>query len=270
MGSAAWFAGGAKKTLAKRRAMEDAVDAASLEVVCAVWVVRHGVDAERLESGVAIPAGVAAAVEEVRRWAAEEVPVEAAAWEGSVEGVQFCLGELRAGNRVYAKKLALARSASGGRLEVVRWLVEDGPVAQRLLDSMALARAASRGHLAVVRFLVEEGGVDVHAYEDVALVASAAHGHLAVVRWLVEEGGADIHARNDAALELSVGYFHYEVGWWLVNVGGADIASMNLDGVDQWAFFAYLRLRLWRARWRVFVLLGLGWCGVCYWTAAAL
>ncbi len=147
------------------------VEAASLELLCAVWVVRHGVAAERVAGGTAVPVVVADVVAGVRRWAVgkrREVYLRGgarkisallkAAGVGSVEGLQFALGETPADERASAKDWALDMAARKGQLDVVRWLVE-------------------------------QGGVDVYGGEDAALQESVAEGHDHVFRWLQERRG---------------------------------------------------------------------------------
>ncbi len=238
------------------------VEAASLELICAVWAVRHGVAAEELAGGTAIPQPVANVVAGVRRWAVwnggaacpaewaawqprwtHNTAVALAAWWGSTDGVQFLLSKMRAPERKAAKDRALERCATGGRLAMVQWLVGEGATSV----GPALRKSVAHGHLAVAQWLVAEGRADVNTRGQgvyTPLRMSAESGHLAVVRWLVEEAGADVHALGDIAFQESAARGHLHVARWLVEEGGADEHAQD-DHVLGWAArngqFAVLR-----------------------------
>ncbi len=251
-------------SLREAKGME--VAAASLELLCAVWVVRHSVAAERVAAGTAVPHPVADVVAAVRRWALggkgaiclrwkpkKVTALVRAALVGSMEGVQFALGEMPPDEREEAKEWALDSSAGEGKLDVVQWLVEEKGVdvhggrsaplwcsaggghlnvvrwlvehagAVDQADGRCLENAASNGHLPVVRWLLEEGGGDVHANDDDALYSAAETGNLPLVRWLVEEGGADANADEGGALNACAQNRHLHVLRWLVEEGGGDV-----------------------------------------------
>ena len=89
---------------------------------------------------------------------------------------------------------ALIEAAENGRLEVVRYLVGEGPEDTRVLANIrngeALIHAARNGHLDTVRFLVEEGPEDTRVPANIqngeALIIAAKHGRLEIVRYLLE------------------------------------------------------------------------------------
>ncbi len=201
------------------------VSPATLELLCAVGVVRHSVAAERLVGGVAITVVVSNVLAQVRQWALSAgsvMPPEMstlgrAAGKGSVEGVLFCLGGMAPERRQVAVRTAMMVSVRYGHLPVMRWCVEEGGVNVRAISDGTLAESARHGRLAIVRWLVEQGGANVHWYGNEALKQSAWYGHLAVVRWLVEEGGADVHANGDEALWWGASKRRVNVVEWLVS-----------------------------------------------------
>ncbi len=210
--------------------MEMEVEAAPLELLCAVWVVRHGVAAERVAGGTAVSVVVADVVAGVRRWAVDDVDkwfhgttsLEKAGLVGSAEALQFCLGEMATTQRQKEANWVLSRSALRGKLAAVQWLVDEAGADLHADVDYALLQSAEEGHVDVVRWLVAKGA-DVHADDDRALLWSACKGHLPVVRFLVEEGGADVHAGGDRPLRGSATFGRLAVVQWLVEEGGADV-----------------------------------------------
>ncbi len=231
----------------------DTMEVVSLEVLCCVQVVRHGVAEERVERGVAVPVTVADTLEAVRAWAVgkqgewclggvlvRQTPLILAAGEGSVEGLWFCWGELPAEDRREKGRWALAMAARKGRLLAVQWLMEH-EADVRAHNDVALRWSAERGHLAVVQCLAEHGA-DVAAADNAALRWSAAHGHLPVVEWLVENGaGAVIGSKATTVLATSAADGHLSTVQWLVGQG----ADVNGGALGRSAFYGHLSVVQW-------------------------
>ncbi len=226
------------------------VEAASLELLCAVWVVRHGVAPERVAGGTAVPVVVADVVAGVRRWAVwtswpdewggwplrwtNKAAVALAAWWGCTDSVQFCLGEVEAPLRKAALRYALERCASGGRLAMMQWLVHEAGADVHAQHDAILSWTIANGHLAVVQWLVERG-VDVHAMGECALRWSAYGGHLAVVQWLVQVAGADIAVGGNDALHSAAARNHPAVVRWLISPeSGREWTASHLRLVLRW------------------------------------
>jgi hypothetical protein len=72
-----------------------------------------------------------------------------------------------------------------GTLEGMKYWLKNGADVHDN-DNEALIRASSTGRLEVVKYLVEECGADVHARNNQALRLAISHGHLDVVRHLEE------------------------------------------------------------------------------------
>ncbi len=205
------------------------VSPAPLELLCAVWVVRHKVTKRQLRGGAGgpgLPAPVAAVVASVRKWARgrkgghwcrEETPFMRAANVGDVQGVLFGLGEMEPHKRGYKSRGALVEAAEGGWLGVVQLLVDDAWSDCDERKDDALFWSAHDGHFAVVRWLVEEAGANVHHRDDHALCLSAVGGHIDILRWLVEKGGANVHVLGDVVLQQSARRGHGEVVAWLLS-----------------------------------------------------
>ena len=136
---------------------------------------------------------------------------------------------------------ALIRAARYGHLEVVRFLVTEGPEETRALancqDGEALIFAAATAiehdsncryeNLEVIRFLVTEGPEESRALANSrngeALILAARSGHLELVRFLVTEGPEESRAlansRNGEVLILAAGNGHSELVRFLVTEG---------------------------------------------------
>ena len=91
-----------------------------------------------------------------------------------------------------ADYIALIRA---GDLVALKWLVASGQVSvngQR--DRTSLHLAAALGRLEMVRYLVEEAGADLRVRDDKGstfLDLAANNGRLEIVRYLIEERGMD-------------------------------------------------------------------------------
>ena len=81
------------------------------------------------------------------------------------------------------------------------WMSNEDEVISFQDKDNALIEASSGGHLDIVKYLVENGA-DIHAENDYALIWASNYGHLEVVKYLVENG-ANIHAENDEALRTA-------------------------------------------------------------------
>ncbi len=210
-----------RQTLRAAKKME--VAAASLELLCAVWVVQHRVARERLEGGVAVPVPVAAVVASVRGWVSglgrgadfmRCRPLVRAAGLGHADGVRYCLGNMKAENWLEDGHRALYDSARAGSLDVVRLLVEEAGVKA---DGYAVYLTAGGGHLAVARWLVEEAATPMYGYVGMLLGASVGGGHFDYLRWLVVDRGVDVHAANDTAIWESANWGHIDILEWLLS-----------------------------------------------------
>jgi ankyrin repeat protein len=115
----------------------------------------------------------------------------------------------------------LSHATANGRLEIVKYLVEEHDAKLNVGDdSVPLRLASNYGYLEIVKYLVEKGA-DIHALTDEALRHAAVHGYLEIVKYLIENG-ADIHASNDYALRYAAFYGHLETVKYLLEKG-ADI-----------------------------------------------
>ena len=89
----------------------------------------------------------------------------------------------------------LFNAAAHGNIENVRNLVEVVGVPANILDGEALIEAAENGRLEVVRFLVGEGPEDARVPANIrdgaALINATRNGHLEVVRYLLESYSID-------------------------------------------------------------------------------
>jgi ankyrin repeat protein len=147
---------------------------------------------------------------------------------------------------------ALDGACFNGRLKVVKLLVAAGARVnpQASNDWVPLVSAASGGQLQVVKYLVEEAGADVRwADRDgkTALMYAAWKGHVDVVDYLRGRQDINIDARSEkghTALDLACDNGHLEV----VKVLGAAGARVNPQAKNEWgplvsaAFKGHLQL----------------------------
>jgi len=121
--------------------------------------------------------------------------------------------------------LDLIKFSNRGKLEIVKYLVENGANIHAKNDQ-ALRNASYYGDLEIVKYLVKNGA-DIHVRNDEALRNACYKGQLEVVKYLVKNG-ADIHVRNDQALRWASYYGYFEIVKYLVE-NGADIHEYNDD-----------------------------------------
>lgn len=162
--------------------------------------------------------------------------LRAAAANGNVQDVQNLSDEIaRNGNGISALKEA----AQNGRVEVVKYLIEEKNVDANSKNDVgvtALIAAAGEGHTEAVRYLVGQGGADVDATNEngsTALICAADYGHIDVVRYLAQEGGANVNVTNnngDTALSKAVRGGDKEIVKFLAGECGADVDITTRDG----------------------------------------
>lgn len=84
------------------------------------------------------------------------------------------------------KELGLSLAIKYGRLNIVKYLVENGANIHH--DSGEPIRDACRnGHLSVVKYLVEKG-VDIHNHQEASMRLACFNGYLKIVKYLVSLG----------------------------------------------------------------------------------
>ena len=117
-----------------------------------------------------------------------------------------------------------------GRLDSVKWFVEDLKVNIHAQNDSALIEASENGHLEVVKYLVEHGA-DIHTREDYALSLATLNGHFKVVKYLLEQG-TNIHAKNDRPLRWASVTGRLKIIKYLVDQG-ADISTKNFKALKE-------------------------------------
>ena len=100
----------------------------------------------------------------------------------------------------------IVEEAGNGDLETVRNLVEQSSrVPSNIQTGWALLKATLLGHLDVVKYLVKEGPeasrIPANIRDGLALINAAGNGHLEIVQFLVEEG-VPANVRDGQALFL--------------------------------------------------------------------
>ncbi|KAE9082279.1 hypothetical protein PF006_g26944 [Phytophthora fragariae] len=119
---------------------------------------------------------------------------------------------------------ALMRAASGGQIDVVRFLVNDCGTDVNTTDKhgkTALMQAA------------DEGQIDVNNYGWTALMKVAAEGYIDMARCLINEGGADVNTKNDngeTALFKATCRNQIDMVRFLVNDCHANVNDKNENG----------------------------------------
>jgi ankyrin repeat protein len=162
----------------------------------------------------------------------EPTPLKAAAHDGHGDIIEYLVGNvgIDIDARPYARGRFLDVACLFGSLEVVKLLVKAGArvEAQAGQELAGLALAASRGRVEVVKYLVEEAGADVHLIDSkgMTLVMGAAErGHAELMAYLLGRPGIDIEAKTEEgsrALDLACRRGHLEVVKLLV-AAGADL-----------------------------------------------
>jgi hypothetical protein len=111
---------------------------------------------------------------ELLKWAIEEknckwdaLTINAAAMQGNMEMVKYCVA-----NQCPIDEMACAFAASGGHLECLKYLREEGKAPW---DSGTAALAAQNGHLHILEYLVER---EYDEYEACACERAAKYGQL--------------------------------------------------------------------------------------------
>ncbi|WP_175888183.1 ankyrin repeat domain-containing protein [Burkholderia contaminans] len=118
-------------------------------------------------------------------------------------------------NQQRINNFILGRAASGGHLDIVRFLFNEGA---NVNGFGALYWASLNGHLDIVKFLVENGANINTGNSNFPLGGASMRGYLDVAKYLVEQG-ADIHAGNGNSLKLASMFCHREVCDYLVSLG---------------------------------------------------
>jgi hypothetical protein len=158
-----------------------------------------------------------------------------------VDTMEYLVEDAKADVNVELPKTSvLITAASGGVVDIIRYLVSKGAdVAKLVPNSPAgtpLASAAFSGHLEVVKLFIEEFKVDSNqllahrAYGSVLASASSVE----IVRYLVKDAGVDAnlplkHGNYGSALASHAAYGHLDIVKYLIEEGGAD-PKMVLEG----------------------------------------
>ena len=132
---------------------------------------------------------------------------------------------------------ALKTSAELGRLDMVKFLIEECGANPHTGEEEPLIWAAGEGQLEVVKYLVEEHHADIHAQNDEALIRSAGEGYLEVVKYLVERGAAI----NEEALKVSAHSGWLGVVKYLVEQGAIPTKEDLIRSADFLEVVEYLR-----------------------------
>jgi len=122
---------------------------------------------------------------------------------------------------------ALAESAARGKLDFVKYLVNQGANIHAY-KSYAFTISSQNGHLEIVKYLLSKGA-DIGADKGYALVGASGRGHLEIVKYLVSKG-ADIHANKDNALRWASREGQLEVVKYLL-AQGADVQAKNNEAL---------------------------------------
>lgn len=91
----------------------------------------------------------------------------------------------------------------------------------------AICRAAYGGRIEVVRYLIEEVGLDVHAWEDLALIYASLKGYEAIARYLCEERGANIKAQAYKALHWALWWEHLSIVRYFMSSGAVTVGDLS-------------------------------------------
>ena len=165
-----------------------------------------------------------------------------AAWEGNLQEVRRLVEEegedpKRCGGM--SRWTPLHRSAAGGHLHVVRYLIEEQHCDSKCMSKnrcTPLHYGADIGHLHVVKYLIEEQHCDpkcVDKYGWTPLLRSAYGGHLQVVRYLIEEQHCDpkcVNKYGRTPLHLSASGGHLQVIRYLIEEQHCDPKCVDKNG----------------------------------------
>jgi len=123
---------------------------------------------------------------ELLKWAREEKkcewsvgPINAAAEQGNLEMVKYCVAK-----KCPINEIACESAASAGHLEVLKYLREE---AKAPWDFYTAAWAAENGHLHILEYLVER---KYNKYNELACVYAAMNGHFDCLKYLHETAKA--------------------------------------------------------------------------------
>lgn len=83
---------------------------------------------------------------------------------------------------------SLSSVAKLGKLNFVKYLIEEHQADAHANEDSALCLATGNGRLSVAMYLVEECQARVNAVSEVALYCAADKGHLSTVKYLIEQG----------------------------------------------------------------------------------
>ncbi|KAG7382126.1 Leucine-rich repeat serine/threonine-protein kinase 2 [Phytophthora pseudosyringae] len=158
-----------------------------------------------------------------------------AAYNGEMEMVQY-LAECGSDVNFTSQKgdSALMKTASYGRIEIVRYLAEqcDADVNAMNVDGdTAFLLAARHGRIHIVVYLVEECDANVNtANKDgyTAFLWATLWGQIEVVRYLVEVCGVDVHVKTnmgETAVRIAADHGFREIQWILTPLILADIGD---------------------------------------------
>ena len=81
----------------------------------------------------------------------------------------------------------LVESSTVGRLDLVKYFIEEKNADIHYLCDLPLRQASWRGHLNILQYLFSKG-VDIHAHENIALRDAIAGGHPEIVKYLINVG----------------------------------------------------------------------------------
>ena len=131
---------------------------------------------------------------ELLKWAREEKKckwdyrtIDAAAFQGNLEMVKYCVA-----NKCPLNLWACARAASGGHLEILKYLREE---VKAPWDSDTASSAAENGHLHILEYLVER---KFDKYNEDVCWGAAKNGHLDCLKYLHET--AKVHWTSSRAV----------------------------------------------------------------------
>ena len=133
----------------------------------------------------------------------------------------------------------LHAASQEGRLDIVRWLVEEKQVDPSCRDENGrtpLHAASFGGHLDIVRWLVDVKQVDPSCRDEkgrTPLYAASWKGHLDIVRWLIKEKQVDPSCQDEAGwtpLHAASWRSHLDIVRWLVDEKQVDPSCQDEKG----------------------------------------